>query len=142
MRMKGAYSYFHHYVAMWHSVCLKHLLKHLYVTRYCATAHKVVCCQAEFFPLCIFRSFLDFIKIPVIPDLHYVRVNEDPVLHLCVSYPWKHLLQILDTLSIPLHGLHRIFHQFKHGVKGTVNLHVGHLQCNSASAEAAYCEAT
>jgi len=36
----------------------------------CVTARKVVCCRSECFPLCIFSSFLDFIRIPVICDLH------------------------------------------------------------------------
>ena len=54
----------------------------------------------------------------------------------------QNLLQILETPSIPLHGLHRIFHQFRHDVKCAVNLHVGHLPCYSATVAAVYCEAT
>ena len=54
----------------------------------CVAAHKILCPRSEYFPLCIFRSFLDFIKIPVILDLHYMRVNEDRILYICIFDPW------------------------------------------------------
>jgi hypothetical protein len=56
-------------------------------------------------------SVPSFIKIPVIHKLLYPRTDEDPFFYICIADPWKLVLQIPKTFSIPVHGLHSIFNQ-------------------------------